>query len=555
MSFCFQIHKVKSGLRRINLGERCERWLLERRENMYKKKALYILLGLLVLILVGCGQPDQAEVPAEGSGEPAQSTEPTEPAAPTYVGSETCKTCHSDKYAGWQRTLHSKMIQDASGEGVVIGDFSNIPEEFADVADVMNPDDIVYTIGSKWKQRYLVEGEDGFHYILPLQWNTAKEQWQPYHKDDWSERPWEKKCAGCHATGLNVTDYSFVEPAIGCEACHGPGSEHAKTADPTKIVATVAVDVCASCHNRGVAPSGEGYPVGFQPGEELGEEHYTSVAVGDKHVWDNGWAKGHHQQYLDWLLSGHSTALESLMESGHVRDYCLNCHSADYRLAPEDAKPAPEELTESVNCNVCHVTHEPGFGEAQLRLPREEVCSTCHNAGGPVEAGQAVHHPQAEMLSGEGALEVASVPSLHQAAGITCVDCHMTKVAKSMNYWDISNHVFQPVLPGEALEGMPDTCTSCHKGSDPADRQAIIDSWQTTIENMLAELEPRLEAAKARVDAGGLAEDVVQLYNIAFTNVSFVKADASKGVHNFAYTKAVLEAAAEKLDAFEERVK
>ncbi|NIN83458.1 MAG: hypothetical protein GTO45_01705, partial [Candidatus Aminicenantes bacterium] len=46
------------------------------------------------------------------------------------------------------------------------------------------------------------------------------------------------KCGGCHVTGLKVNydkdmdsfDSTWVDLGIGCEACHGPGSNHVKAA-------------------------------------------------------------------------------------------------------------------------------------------------------------------------------------------------------------------------------------------------------------------------------------------------------------------------------------
>ena len=32
----------------------------------------------------------------------------------TYIGSDTCRTCHLEHYDAWKRTLHSKMLQDVS---------------------------------------------------------------------------------------------------------------------------------------------------------------------------------------------------------------------------------------------------------------------------------------------------------------------------------------------------------------------------------------------------------------------------------------------------------
>ena len=36
---------------------------------------------------------------------------------------------------------------------------------------------------------------------------------------------------------------------VGCETCHGPGSEHAETQDPQSITRKPAVATCTECHN------------------------------------------------------------------------------------------------------------------------------------------------------------------------------------------------------------------------------------------------------------------------------------------------------------------
>lgn len=230
-----------------------------------------------------------------------------------YVGSQTCKTCHSDKFEDWNMTLHSKMLQAPSQEtvisrfsGIVTLSDSNIPPVDIELVDeggvyivkigvmVYN---VQYTLGSKWKQRYLTSVGNSL-YILPIQWNTETGEWVPYHLDDWFDetgtpkelsktRAWDRRCAGCHTTGTSpsVVDEEYIaefsEINVGCEACHGPGSEHATTADKTKIVNPEDIEdfalkneVCGRCHVRG-SSIGEtyGYPydeisnVGFHPGD------------------------------------------------------------------------------------------------------------------------------------------------------------------------------------------------------------------------------------------------------------------------------------------------
>ncbi len=64
-----------------------------------------------------------------------------------------------------------------------------------------------------------------------------------------------KGCYDCHTTGHGKTGgfVSFEKTPhladVGCETCHGPGSEHAETGDKEKITRKPDVKVCESCHN------------------------------------------------------------------------------------------------------------------------------------------------------------------------------------------------------------------------------------------------------------------------------------------------------------------
>jgi len=130
----------------------------------------------------------------------------------TYVGSEVCKTCHLEHYDAWKRTLHSKMLQDVSkNEDVLVveldqevmkEDFKKIEKKLKIPVDQVyfpKREDVQYTIGSQWKQRYLVQ-KDGTYYIAPTQFNIDTGRWVNYHEKDWDKRPvmppasiWEKR--------------------------------------------------------------------------------------------------------------------------------------------------------------------------------------------------------------------------------------------------------------------------------------------------------------------------------------------------------------------------
>jgi hypothetical protein len=259
--------------------------------------AAILLLGLIALLLSACG----GERPIDVAAVTAQPK--------TFVGSNTCKMCHLEHYDSWKMTQHSRMIQDARenqdvivtqiDEKIIRTDLAKLGDKLKVPADqiyVPKLDEILYTIGSQWKQRFIVKKDDTL-FISPIQYNVETHRWVNYHEADWDKRPWLLKCGGCHTTGVDMDKQTFKEPGVACEACHGKGSWHAalpKTAvfekrqtivNPSKLTMGVAQQICGSCHNRGKSTKmkGAGWAVGYEPGKSL-EEYYrsTSYAGGDK---------------------------------------------------------------------------------------------------------------------------------------------------------------------------------------------------------------------------------------------------------------------------------
>ena len=162
---------------------------------------IFSILPAALIALIGCA-PEQ---PVDVEKVMAQEQ--------TFVGSETCKQCHLEHFDSWKMTQHSRMLQDAqkNEDAIIVPiDEQRIREDLGKLGDklkvpadkiyVPGKDEILYTIGSQWKQRFLIE-EDGTLYIAPIQYNADTHRWVNYHEADWKERPWLLKCGGCHATG------------------------------------------------------------------------------------------------------------------------------------------------------------------------------------------------------------------------------------------------------------------------------------------------------------------------------------------------------------------
>jgi hypothetical protein len=401
---------------------------------MKGKASAAIMLGLFALAVIGC------------SGEQAVDVKQLMAQPKAYVGSDTCKMCHLEHFDSWMMTLHSRMTQDPQkNKDVIIADFDEkrIREDLAKLGDklkvpadqifIPKVEDIKYTIGSQWKQRYIVE-KNGILYIAPIQYFADTDRWVNYNEATWDKNPWLLKCGGCHATGVDLDKQKFSEPAVTCEACHGKGSWHAalpKTAvfekrqtivNPSKLTSGVATEICGSCHNRGKATKYKDaeWAVGYEPGKAL-EIFFksTSFAGGDAtHLYGNEFSKAHHQQYIDWKQSKH--------------------------------------FKEGVSCVSCHYVHQIGVPptRSQTQAAGSKQCFQCH-----VQVNQNMAH------------------SIHSFAN--CVGCHMPRIVTSAESGDLHSHVFATLLPSETLKNkdMPNSCQTCHKHKNE-DLKELQAEWE-----------------------------------------------------------------------------
>ena len=434
-----------------------------------------------------------------------------------YVGSGACLGCHLDKYEGWKDTAHGNMILDARQPGVVQADFSTLPDQ--SLLDYYR--NAHYTVANTSQQRFLYQLPSGLHVYLPYSWDTVAKKWiVTGDTQKWqSSTPWEVGCARCHTAGYDATTKKYAEVSITCETCHGPGKDHiVGHGDTSKITVDYSADTCAKCHAG-------------------------------------------RNQYDTWKTSGHAGALPALKSSDHAADYCLACHSTEYIVAPAGAKPTLAQVTSSLTCDACHTVHDAGYGPegAQLRLPPEQLCASCHNGslkGVSFNPGSVVHHDSAEMFAGVGAPGVQPDASFHAKAGVTCVDCHA--VVTGTGHAVGTNHSFQIVMPKDAgTAAVPeDSCTKCHEDSTRAARQAYIDAWQAATQAELTTAKGLLAQAQAIMKNNpGLPSSLTQKVLTAFTDISCVEADGSMGAHNFDYAMKALQVAEDNLRQFLASVK
>ena len=316
-------------------------------------------------------------------------------------------------------------------------------------------------------------------------------------------------CFPCHSVGYAVAS-GFVDQemtphlaGIQCENCHGPGSNHAT--NPESVLMEIDLDgaMCGACHQSCHGLCGE----------------------------------DHHPQFEQWSTSEHSGALYAIKWNPDGEDECLQCHSTDYRLAPEGEKPTVEEAEYSVECVACHRPHG-SENVGQLRQPPMLLCAECHTLEN-VSPGEQPDQPQAEMLHGFGGFaldgEPMNGPYSEHWWGISdeCVTCHVHR--------EPYGGPEQPVNSGHTFEANMRACLPCHSETTAT---LLVAVTREEIEARLAAIAPYFDPEDpSYIDPATLTPEELAQYEIAKFDYEFVEADKSYGSHNAHYSRALLDEA------------
>jgi predicted CXXCH cytochrome family protein len=372
---------------------------------------------------------------------PGTAPQPPQAAAPIttahYVGSAACAKCHAQLYDRWKKTPMANVVRDPREH----------PDAFlADPATnqvaPFTRDQVAFVYGSLWKQRYFTKiGDD--YYPLGAQWEVKNKKWSKYHvadNTDWwvpyyaaenTGRPTGPLCDGCHSVDYNIRTHQVAEWNVGCERCHGPGSEHVAHATRTNILNpaslnyVAASDTCIQCHSQGrpVADPIEGkhydWPVGYNVGGNLHDYwklETPNLGQQDFYYFADGTAHKNRMQGNDFV--------QSLM------------------------------YTRGVTCSDCHDVHGTG-NYAQLRKPAQRLCLDCH---GP----QSPNGPRTSTLE-------EHTHHKENSAGSACVACHMPQIAtEGPPNTFVRSHTFKFVPPSSTGKyKIPNPCTSCHTDKTP----------------------------------------------------------------------------------------
>lgn len=362
-----------------------------------------------------------------------------------YVGSLACKGCHGAIYDRWIKTPMANVVRDPRAHpDAVLADFTK-----SDPLVTFSVTDVALVYGSKWKQRYFKRVGDDY-VVFPAQWDVMHKIWKPYFvKDDWwaplyppdnFQRPTSALCDGCHSVNFDIHTKTVTEWNVGCERCHGPGSEHANHPTSANIVNAARLDrvagndVCIQCHSQGRPVNNpiEGkyydWPVGYAVTGRLGD------------VWR---LEEHKLGDTTFTHFADGTAHKNRMQGNDFVTSLMYTHG--------------------VTCFTCHDAHGTDYA-SNVRKPGNDLCLDCHGPTSP----SGPHAPTLEAHTHHKA----------DSAGSECVSCHMPKIAQTLGDVNVRSHTFRFVPPAETDSlKIPNACNACHTDRSTAWATAALRSW------------------------------------------------------------------------------
>ncbi len=443
---------------------------------MALKARTLALLGVVLLLaaLAGGYWVREQREPSGLSGPPASPTaraaRRSARAKPGFVGSAACSNCHRTEYQHWTGSHHQLAMQPAT-DATVLGNFNHATVRNAGVvatffrrgpafmvriagADgAVSDHQIEFTFGVFPLQQYLIAMPGGRLQALGVAWDSRPaaaggQRWfylfpeaKPGAPLFWTgiDQTWNFMCADCHSTNVRknydlrtrsyATIYSEID--VGCEACHGPGSNHLLWASRGKGWKEFAAT--------------EGMPVRYHEGSRA--QWTIDPATG------NARPKPQHRSWLEINTCARCHSRRSQIKEDYVHGQPVG---NDFRVALLDGDqyfPDGQIKSEDyeygsflqsrmyhsgVVCSDCHDPHT-----LNLRADGNQVCYQCHSA------------------------QKYNSPSHHHhrldAAGSRCVKCHMPTRTYMMVHvrHDHSLRIPRPDLSVKL--GVPNACNSCHK--------------------------------------------------------------------------------------------
>ena len=336
---------------------------------------------------------------------------------------------------------------------------------------------------------------------------------------------------------------------VGCESCHGPGSEHAMGGPKQKIQISYSSNSCIQCHGE----------AGW-----YNEVSQWENSVHSSPIWSNSFGQG------------------AASQNNNLQN-CIRCHDAEGFVNFTNGKTTNttgwnQGKQNDIGCPTCHEPHTNnlrntpagsdtlGNGFQYTGGGKGRLCMNCHktrrsettyarttvnNANwGPHYSVQTDLY-LGQNLAGFGTAYPSTAHNLMLANA--CVDCHMgaSPDSTSPNYNKVGGHTFLFHNPATNFT-LTTKCVSCHPGksswndfivTEDYDGNGILEPVQKEFDNLLKKLKfylPPVGSEEVSWQQLQTLNDTT--FNKAYYNYRVFYADGSRGMHNTKFTLSALRA-------------
>jgi hypothetical protein len=343
---------------------------------------------------------------------------------------------------------------------------------------------------------------------------------------------------------------------IGCESCHGPGSEHAMTTDTLKINADVGAEKCGQCH---------GEPWRHSKFQQYENSMHSEI------VWSSSFAQAPTNAEFGKNTLGN----------------CIRCHDGQGYVnftkgVGTNTNGMTQAQLQNVTCATCHDPHgnsneyslrnRPtgsdtlGNGYSYTNLGGSgKTCMDCHKArrNNVTYCATRVtsstwgphHNGQSDILLGQNAaaFTVPYMSGSHKNISNTCVTCHMapTTDTGTVTRDKVGGHTWNLHDAASNYDHVAG-CVGCHPGvtkftdfmaTADFDGNGQVQSWVQEVQG----LEHALAWYLPPTGTDSVAWQLIAAdsFNVnlrkAYWNWQLIEGDKSSGMHNPFYTVQVLQ--------------
>lgn len=373
---------------------------------MSKFAWVLLVLSALWLLIVKCSQI------TNNTGE--QNTYLNLSDSATYVGMETCKSCHFEIYQSFTQTGMGQSLGDANRQksAATINEHSKIYDSLNNLyyqpffkddklfiseyrlkgKDTVHSrlEAVDFIIGSGQHTNSHIMQVNGYLYQMPMTFYTQSQKWDfpPGFANNNSRfsRALETECLTCHNAYPQVVPkadhkYHVIPKGIDCERCHGPGSIHVaqkakgikadtskgpdwSIVNPRRLSYDLQVAICSRCHLQGNAVLKDGKTFfDFKPGMPLsevmsvflprfegGDEEFIMASHADRMSLSACFIKSNKQMSCITCHNPHKSI--TITPDAHYNQKCNDCHKAPKQLCTESETNLAKH---QYNCVSCHM--------------------------------------------------------------------------------------------------------------------------------------------------------------------------------------------------------